>query len=268
MIKKMLSLSAVLLSITINTAHGDLVNNITIWDKEDGYNYRTNGSYFYVSTKAEDGEVENKCVYEQRWDLEGVFLDKGVLTMVGGYNFTKGEKDSDRNLITSGDLFIDVTGDAIYGPDAAKLFNDKGNDKNSKVNNIFGYDYVLDFNNDFSSYKIYSISNATLLDVSIDENNNSNPWRYKCGGTLIDSGLVTKNTYTDQETGFKGGFHNAVSMDLSFLNGENITTHFTMGCGNDNLMGKGLVQVPEPSMLTFFGIGLAFLGLNRKRKNK
>lgn len=257
MLKKLFTCSMVLLGIGAGVVNGDLVNEITIWDGEDGNNY--SGGWFSVGYHAEDGEVEDGCVNEQKWDLEGVFLDGGLLTMVGGYDFAKNTE------FKAGDLFIDVTGDVIYGP-AAALASESSNYANVTVANNFGYDYVLDFNDDFSKYNVYSITDASTVDVYYNVNNNSNPWRYAEGGVLIGSGSVFSTTYTDAQSGFSGGTHNAVTVDLSFLDGEDITTHFTMGCGNDNLMGQGSVSVPEPAILPLLGVGLLIIGLGIRRK--
>ncbi|MBN2231700.1 MAG: PEP-CTERM sorting domain-containing protein, partial [Deltaproteobacteria bacterium] len=55
-------------------------------------------------------------------------------------------------------------------------------------------------------------------------------------------------------------------LDLSFLpDGTEFTSHFTMSCGNDNLMGNGVVA-PEPGTLLFVGAGIVgLLGWRRRR---
>ncbi len=69
--------------------------------------------------------------------------------------------------------------------------------------------------------------------------------------------------------GLTGDSHNAVSVDLGFLDhGTTFTSHFTMGCGNDNLMGEATLA-PEPATMALFGIGLIGLaGIGRKKLGK
>ena len=241
MFKKFLSCSLILMGMSAAVVNAELVN-ITIWDGEGAQN--------------EDGEVEDGCVNAQMWDLEGVFLDGGSLTMVGGYDFAGNTE------FASGDLFIAVGDAPIFG------VNGPGTDyENSFITNTFGYDYVIDFSDDFLTYKVISIDEkAVLEDVFYNINNNSNPWRYVSGGTEIRSGNVSSAKYDGTYLGFAGNTHNAVTVDLSFLDGEDITTHFTMACGNDNLMGQGSVSVPEPAVLPLLGIGLFMIGLSVRRK--
>ena len=77
----------------------------------------------------EDQETEPGTVTDQSWDLEGFFLKETSLTMIGGYDFEHGNGD-----IYSGDIFLDVTGDVVYGPD-----NDGSGYNYSTVNNSFGF---------------------------------------------------------------------------------------------------------------------------------
>ncbi len=206
----------------------------------------------------EDREVEPGNRHGQAWDLEGFFIDNASLTMIGGFDFVNGQGN-----ITSGDLFIDIDGDAQYGP-----ANRRSGSGYTTVQNSFGYDYVFDLDFDSMSYTVFSLNQATTTTVYYRQNDESNPWRYESGGEEILDGTIGYITgLTDQETGFTGGYHNAVTVDLSFL-GDNVDfiAHFTMGCGNDNLMGQGTTSaVPEPATFALVGIGLLFLGrLGRK----
>ncbi|MHB8764076.1 MAG: hypothetical protein ACYDA8_07030, partial [Deferrisomatales bacterium] len=58
----------------------------------------------------EDQEVEPGCVGGQVWDLEGFFLRGTTLTAVGGFPFRSGHDG-----VASGDLFLDVDGNAVFG---------------------------------------------------------------------------------------------------------------------------------------------------------
>lgn len=226
----------------------DLGTNITIWDREGS------GS---AGNPMEDEEVTLNCVPGQEWDLEGFFLSGTTLTMVGGYDFINGGYGS-------GDIFLDIDGDAVYGP----ANNGSGSGK-SVVSNLFGYDYVLDLDFDNFSYDIIDLTSGSPSTVTVyyGQNVASNPWQYSSGGDLLlnDVAMGYYTGLSDGDVdGLLGGYHNAVVVDLSFL-GDNInfTSHFTMGCGNDNLMGSGTTSVPEPTPMILLGsslIGLAGFG--------
>jgi hypothetical protein len=241
----------------------DLGTNITIADLSGS------GSGWYGAQ--EDQEVESGTIANQTWDLEAFFLNGSILTMVGGYDFASGiglDDNDNPEQWDAGDIFIDIDQDAVYGTAA----DDGSGYGNHKITNSFGYDYVVDL--DFSTnadgtpnytYTIYSIDeNADLLTGYYKMQ--STPWAYVSGGTEVDSGDIVYHTgLTDADVGFEGGLHNAVSVDLSFLGASigNMVTHFTMECGNDNLMGS----TPEPATMLLLGSGLMGLaGLRRRFK--
>lgn len=211
----------------------------------------------------EDSETEPGMINDQSWDLEGFFLNGSLLTMVGGFDFKDGHPNY--QAYTSGDIFIDTDSDASYGKDA----------KTGEYN-LFGYDYVLDLDIKNSTYTVFQLGSNTTLSSALEPLNNpySNPWKYNNGGTFKENGTLI---YTDfpqligVNTGFSGDFHNAVTVDLSFLDpGQDFTAHFTMGCGNDNLMGKGTTSVPEPTPMLLLGgalVGLAGIGRRKFFKN-
>jgi hypothetical protein len=259
-------IAAVILLLAGHAFALNLGDNITISDK----NYNSSGNNWY--TNHEDGEVEPGMARHQGWDLEGFFLKDTMLSMVGGYDFVNGKSN-----LFSGDIFLDVDGDAEYGD-----IHNGGTAGNQSVNDTFGYDYVLDLNfddcsddGDGCSYKVYQLTDDSFTRTSYyKQNQGSNPWRYESGG--IDLGIGGSFGYdtglSDAAVGFEGGFHNVVSgLDLSFLGSEaNFTAHFTMECGNDNLMGEGVtppVATPEPGTLALLGIGvLGFVGLRRRKR--
>ena len=83
----------------------DLGTQITIDDKNEA------SGLWYTTPAApnvDDQEVEPGMVRNQVWDLEGFFLKGSELSLSGGYNFEDGEAG-----FMSGDIFIDVDGDAI-----------------------------------------------------------------------------------------------------------------------------------------------------------
>ncbi len=214
----------------------------------------------------EDQEVEPGMARSQAWDLEGFFVNGTVLSLVGGYDFKNGA-----GSFYSGDIFIDITGDAVYG--------DKNGTSNGnrKVKNSFGYNYVLDLDWKKLTYDLYEINeDSNVLTAYYKQNQGSSPWRYDSAGELISKN--NKFDYitglTDEQTGFLGGKHNQLSMDLSFLNTltgntrTDFTVHYTMECGNDNIMGHGTIPNPEPATMLLLGFGLiGIAGISRRIKS-
>ena len=222
------------------SAFGDSFGaNITIWDQR-GVAY-------------EDNEVEPGMIDNQSWDLEGFFWDGKLLTMVGGFDFKDG------NTYASGDIFLDIDGDVSFGSGAT---ND----------NFSGYDYVLDLNISSGTFNVIELVEGVVLIDVLDYNSpESSYWRYDdensdSNFTALCSGSLT---YYDNltDTGFLGDYHNAVSVDLGldFLKDKNFTAHFTMECGNDNLMGS-TAPVPEPATMLLFGTGLIGMSVVGRKK--
>ena len=243
-----LALGLVLMSIPVLAI--ELGTNITIYDGSGS------GTGWYGAQ--EDGEVEPNCVATQAWDLEGFFLKGTTLTMVGGFDFAGNTSQP------SGDIFLDIDGDYKAGdkPDTNKI---------EQVSNSYGYDYALDLDFANKQYTIYSLDeNSQLNSVFYAQNQGSTPWEYVSDATDI-VGTYTLGYDTGLSNaavgGLLGGVHNAVAIDLG-LTGINFSkgflAHFTMRCGNDNLIGVS--PVPEPQTLLLMGIGLLGLAFVGRKK--
>ena len=222
--------------------------NITIYDNKSS---ATTGWY----GQNENNEVEPGCAQDQVWDLESFDLTGTILKVTSGYNNVLGQGG-----IRAGDIFIDLNGDAKYGDGVTGT-------PSATVKNTFGYDFVfdLDFSSQNPKYDVYSLdSNSNVLTAIENINQTSNPWRYLDGGIFRNFGSITNiGSFTDSE-----GTHYTFSVDLADINTPsptNFLAHYTMECGNDNLMGQGKT-VPEPGTLLFLGAGLLGLGFAIRRR--
>lgn len=250
--------AATALSFTMQANAGMFGTDVTI---SDG-NFSGSG----WASDREDQETEPGMIQTQDWDLEGTFIDDNLLTLVGGYNFKDGFGGYD-----SGDVFLSTSA-PVYG-----AITRVDSDGNHSVKNTYGYNYVLDIDFASNTYDVLAIdANTDVLGAHYQQNEGSSPWRYVGGvnDTLIGTGsLGLQSGLSDAETGFQGGDHYAMSFDLSAIYaslGESTTfySHFTMGCGNDNLMGNwDVTVVPEPATFALFGMGIFGLLIARRKSN-
>ncbi len=252
--KKCLMSGIVLSSALLLSAGNVLADNITIYD---GAGYNGTGVGY------EDSETEPGMVNSQAWDLEGFFLDGNKLSMVGGYDFLNGVDG-----IESGDIFLS-TDDVFVDDSYTSITYD-----NERVQNSFGYEFVIDLDFSASKYTVYGLDENSFTKTAFyPQNENaipgSNPWRYDSAGEWKAEGFFSLQEVSN--TGFNGGTHYSLTgFDLSFLGADQeFYSHFTMGCGNDNLMGHGTTApVPEPATMLLFGTGLVGLASSRLRKKK
>ena len=244
------------MGLLLSAAVSSFSANITIPDLVS-----TSSTGWYGSQ--ENQEVEPGMEAKQIWDLEAFTLDNNKLGIIGGYNFKRGEAGMD-----PGDIFLSRSV-PVYGP-----ANDNTGSGNKIVMNDFGYDYAIKLNFPTNTYDVYQLNNSSSVTVYYGQNAESNPWRFsQTNETVAFSGAFGYSTgLTDAQAGYSltGGYHNVISgIDLSFLGSNtNFYSHYTMECGNDNLMGRGTTEnVPEPTTMALFFTGLVgLIPLTRKKR--
>jgi len=246
--------------------------NITISDKNNNGSNPAGAGNWYSDREDNETETNPSTITQQVWDLEGMYLDGTNLTLVGGFDFKNGT-DHGGYTYKGGDIFIDTgANSAKYG----QLANG-GSGVSGIVANSFGYEYVIDigaFTSTSFSYNIVALTASSLVNRGLDVAS-SNPWTYSSGGTIVGSGIGAYGLVSGGDVSILGllgdggnNNHYYISLDLSSvpsIYGDNIF-HYTMECGNDNLMGKATVaNVPDASSTAML-LGAAFAGVAGLRR--
>jgi hypothetical protein len=255
------AVSATPLGTNITIPDGNVISYVnTLTPYTPVWNYYNNGWY----GNHEDNEIEYPAQIGQEWDLEGMYMQDTTLSLVGGYNFRAGVF-ARNHTYASGDLFIDIDGNARYGTSA-----NSGSGTGGTVVDNFGYDYVVHFNAGLTAYSVFDIHSGSITVARATDVAGSNPWRYVSGGVALQgwqdvtalsfgalgagdvSALGLLGTTTNNS-------HYSLSLDLSFLPGSRLTTfHYTMECGNDDLIGRTTTNAVPDAGATF---GLMIAGL-------
>lgn len=224
-----------------------------------------------------DNQVSAGCETGNQWDLESTLLNGSKLSIAASYNLKNGQYDAGWNqTFSSGDLFIDINGDAknASNPSVGDLTY------STFSNSLVNYDYALHLDYNTNTYQAYQLNSSSVVSNVYWDNYNAqgNPLAYVSGGTLLGRYAFTYQTGLADNSAL--GFtswgtsttHNEITIDLADIglkDGQNFTSHFTIGCGNDVAVGKSTVSVPEPASFSMLLIGLmSFAGgaFIRKRK--
>lgn len=209
----------------------------------------------------EIGEVEPGALNTYAWDLQRVDINDGVFSMSGGFDFINGvapytADNPDGEDFTSGDIFLAVGEAPVYGTETG-IFN-----YDDVSNSVFGYDYVLDMDYTNGTYSLVSLNDESVLTSAYYSwSTASSPWKYSSGGEVLEEGLTFS---VSEESG-----EYTLSVDLAYLfnqfeSGTQFWSHFTQGCGNDNLMGSW--EVPEPTTIALLSMGLFGLWFSRRKQ--
>ena len=240
------------------------------------------GTGWYSNREDNETETNPDTIVGQQWDLEGMYLNGSILSLVGGYDFKNGAVAGGHNY-GSGDIFGDVNGDAVYGPAAAGSgATSFGTPQPLLSTNLMGYDYALQLNFAAMTYNVFSLVQGTAVVSRVSDVASSNPFRYVSGGTAVGGyqnvafqyfgPLSATNVGDATLLGYSGNnSHYAIQVDTSFLSsGATPTFHFTLECGNDNLLGQ-VTGSPVPDhagstlLLLAGSVILASTGAARRR---
>jgi hypothetical protein len=287
------SIQKLVVAVSAVVAFGPVASgvDITVFDKVTQYRSNAGSKQWWgdnssaagvqhpdVRGIAEDNETEPGTAIGQHWDVEAFRVNGLTLSMIGGFNFMTGE-----DTYASGDIFIDIDGDATWGTDIG------GGGTKVKSNSLFKYDYVIDLqqtvNSSYDStvssigtqYTVYKLDENSdqVISVAVAANAESNPWIYHAGGEAV-TGFVGRDIgigfYTGGEyAGFDGNnIHHMLQFDLGFLGAtipDGTVFKFAMECGNDNLVGVYNNVPDQGATIAFLGFGLALVGGIRSRFN-
>ena len=260
--------------------------DITISDRNNNGSNPVIPSNWYSDREDNETETNPNTINAQVWDLEGMYLNGSKLTLLGGFDFKNGTH-YDGYVWKGGDIFIDIGGNgAIYGQTAngGSGTTQYSNIQPIATSNLFGYDYVLDigafFGNTFAFNIVQLTPGNTLLTRAADVAA-SNPWTYQSGGTVMGGGVGDYGLLaaSDFPSGGLLGYgsnnnHFYMTVDLASVPGIAGTDifHYTIECGNDDLMGRAQIpaQSPPPHVpdmgSTALLFSITFLGIEAFRR--
>jgi hypothetical protein len=248
MTKCLLAAAAAMVALCLGTTSAR-ADNITVFDgMSSGSSVGTSTTVRYkgVGVGSEDQETEPGTLQGEAWDLEAFRLDGTDLSMVGQWDFVDGVYHSG-HLYRSGDVFIDVGSDGSW-------------------------DYVFDVDWNDGTYDLYKGAFTTQAPTYIG---GSTPWRRAAGGSLVVSGK-SFTASVDNTLGFLGTSYDHTvieGFDLGTIVADHgspfeFTSHFTMECGNDLLIGSATIPTPEPTTLLLLGSGLIGLVGGARQRQK
>lgn len=214
----------------------------------------------------EDGQV-GPGVGGQKFDAEYLFYKQTgntiSIALQTGYDVVDGN--------------IYYQGKDYYAGDLALSFD--GNVTSDSSTYEYGVDFGL-YTEDYTDGNTVDFTSGTGVDpAGLYEVASWNDGVYAGHGIAnplaIDSivGGSFVSTLQSSGFGFAGGqksFYRIVSFDATGLvnNGDIIDVHWTMSCGNDEINGSFVANVPEPESVAMVLLGLLGLGLARMRRNK